>query len=82
MIQEKAFEMALLCCMLYYAVGRKDDRLAKLIDERRRLDAEINRMKDVIDDRDLQLLENNELIQSLSHKQGDGNNEDDGSSNR
>ena len=64
--------LALLCCMLCYAVGSKDDRLRKLIDERRRLEGEISRLNDVIDDRDYQLLENDELIQSLSNRQGGG----------
>ena len=74
MIQEKACEMALLCCVLCYAIGRKDDRLAKLIDERRRLEGEIHRLNDVIDDRDCQLLDNHELIQNLNNKLrgGDG----------
>ena len=70
--------LALLCCMLCYAVGRKDDRLAKLTDERHRLEGEISRLRDVIEDRDFQLLENDELIQTLSHKQSDGSNDDGG----
>ena len=64
--------LALLCCVLCYAIGRKDDRLVKLIDERRRLEAEINRLNDVIEDKDFQLLDNDELIQNLSNKLRDG----------
>ena len=60
--------LALLCCMLCYAVGRKDDRLAKLCDERLRLEGEIHRLKDVIEDKDFQLLDNDELIQNLNNK--------------
>ena len=74
--------LALLCCMLCYAIGRKDDRLAKLTDERLRLEGEISRLRGVIDDRDFQLLENDELIQSLRHRPGDGSNADGGSGNR
>ena len=69
--------LALLCCVLCYAIGRKDDRLVKLIDERRRLEAEINRLNDVIDDRDYQLLENDELIQNLSNKLRNGGGDGD-----
>ena len=74
--------LVLLCCMLCYAIGRKDDRLAKLTDERLRLEGEISRLRGVIDDRDFQLLENDELIQSLRHRLGDGSNADGGSGNR
>ncbi|MBR1545233.1 MAG: hypothetical protein IJ633_00345 [Prevotella sp.] len=74
--------LALLCCMLCYAIGRKDDRLAKLTDERHRLEGEISRLNNVIDDRDFQLLENDELIQNLRHRPGDGSNGDGGSGNR
>ena len=49
-------------------MGRKGDRLARLCDERRRLEAEISRLRGVIDDKDWQLLDNDELIQSLSNK--------------
>ena len=72
MIQEKAIETSLLCCVLCYAIGRKDDCLAKLYDERHRLEAEINRLNDVIEDKDFQLLDNDELIQNLSNKLRDG----------
>ena len=58
--------------MLCYAIGRKDDRLAKLIDERRRLEGEIHRLNDVIKDKDFQLLDNDELIQNLNNKLRDG----------
>ena len=64
--------LALLCCMLCYAVGSKDDRLRKLIDERRRLEGEISRLNDVIEDKDLQLQDNDELIQSLNKKLRNG----------
>ncbi len=37
--------LALLCCMLCYAVGRKDDRLTKLYDERQKLEAEVTHLK-------------------------------------
>lgn len=77
MIQEKACEMALLCCVLCYAIGRKDDRLAKLIDERRRLEGEIHRLNDVIEDKDFQLQDNDELIQSLNNKLRDGGGDGD-----
>ena len=60
--------LALLCCMLCYAIGRKNDRLAKLDDERRKLEGEIHRLKNVIEDKDFQLLENDELIQNLNNK--------------
>lgn len=60
------------CCVLCYAIGRKDDRLAKLIDERRRLEGEIHRLNDVIKDKDFQLLDNDELIQNLNNKLRDG----------
>ena len=77
MIQEKACEMALLCCVLCYAIGRKDDCLAKLYDERHRLEAEINRLNDVIEDKDFQLLDNDELIQDLNNKLRDGGGDGD-----
>ena len=69
--------LALLCCVLCYTIGRKDDRLAKLFDERLRLEAEIHRLNDVIDDRDYQLLENDELIQNLSNKLRNGGGDGD-----
>ena len=72
MIQEKAIETALLCCMYFYALGSKDDRLAKLFDERRRLEGEIHRLNDVIEDKDFQLQDNDELIQNLNNKLRDG----------
>ena len=64
--------LGLACCMLCRAVGRKGDRLARLTDERRRLEDEISRLRGVIDDKDWQLLDNDELIQSLSNKLRDG----------
>ena len=60
--------LALLCCMLCYAIGRKDDRLTKLADERLRLEGEIHRLKNVIEDKDFQLQENDEIIQDLNNK--------------
>ena len=69
--------LALFCCVLCYAIGRKDDRLAKLFDERHRLEAEIHRLNDVIEDKDFQLQDNDELIQSLSNKLRDGGGDGD-----
>ena len=63
--------------MLCYAIGRKDDRLTKLIDERRRLEAEIHRLNDVIEEKDFQLQDNDELIQSLNNKLRDGGGDGD-----
>ena len=60
--------LALLCCMICYAIGRKDDRLTKLADERLRLEGEIHRLKNVIEDKDFQLQENDEIIQDLNNK--------------
>ena len=69
--------MVLLCCVLCYAIGRKDDRLRKLIDERRRLEGEIHRLNNVIEDKDFQLQDNDELIQSLNNKLRDGGGDGD-----
>ena len=63
-----AVAVALLCCMLCYAVGRKDDRLMKLYDERQKLEAEVSHLKKVIDDRDYLQIESDELIQNLNNK--------------
>ena len=60
--------LALLCCMLFYAIGRKDHRLKMLTDENRRLEREIHRLKDVKEDMEFQLIENGELIQQLNSK--------------
>ena len=64
--------LALLCCMLFYAIRRKDDRLTKLTEENHRLEREIHRLNDVLEDKDFQLLDNDELIQNLSNKLRDG----------
>lgn len=58
----------LLCCMLFYAIRRKDDRLTKLTEENRRLEHEIYRLNDVLEDKDFQLQDNDELIQNLKQK--------------
>ena len=60
--------LALLCCMLCYAIGRKNDRLTKLDNERCKLEGEIHRLKNVIEDKDFQLQENDEIIQDLNNK--------------
>ena len=77
MIQEKAIETSLLCCMYFYTIGSKDDYLRKLIDEMRRLESEISRLNNVIDDKDFQLLDNDELIQDLNNKLRDGGGDGD-----
>ena len=60
--------LAALCCMLFYAIRRKDDRLTKLTEENRRLEHEIYRLNDVLEDKDFQLQGNDELIQNLKQK--------------
>ena len=60
--------LALLCCMLFNAIRRKDDRLTKLTEENRRLEHEIHRLNDVLEDKDFQLQDNDELIQNLKQK--------------
>ena len=60
--------LAALCCMLFYAIRRKDDRLTKLTEENRRLEHEIHRLNDVLEDKDFQLQDNDELIQNLKQK--------------
>jgi len=60
--------LGLLCCVLCYAIKRKDDRLTKLYDERQKLEAEVSHLKKVIDDRDYLQLESYELIQDLNNK--------------
>ena len=63
--------LAALCCMLFYAIRRKDDRLTKLTEENRRLEHEIHRLNDVLEDKDFQLQDNDELIQNLKSIQRD-----------
>ena len=63
--------LAALCCMLFYAIRRMDDRLTKLTEENRRLEHEIYRLNDVLEDKDFQLQDNDELIQNLKSIQRD-----------
>ncbi len=60
--------LAALCFWQSYVIGRKDDRLAKLCDERQKLEAEVSHLKKVIDDRDYLQIESDELIQNLNNK--------------
>ena len=60
--------LAALCFWQSYVIGRKDDRLTKLYDERQKLEAEVSHLKKVIDDRDYLQIESDELIQNLNNK--------------
>ena len=64
--------LAAVCLRLSHAIKFKNKVLVRFLDENMKLKDEVRRLNDVIEDKDFQLLDNDELIQNLNNKLRDG----------